>query len=131
MKKLLLATAAALAIFASPAAALTIDKISFPTEESVVVLLSAIPEHTTLVTCVLSDLDGKNVAVQIDGFPDIVDQMTFRGVVDDPEADGNAENITCWLDHNHSTKVARWLMLDIPPQTRADQAGGITDLPKE
>ena len=43
MKKLLLATAAALAISTSPAVALKIDSVSFPTEEYIVVILSDIP----------------------------------------------------------------------------------------
>ena len=130
MKKLLLATAAVLAISTNPAAALNIDKISFPTNEIVVVILSDIPERAKSVTCVLDDGEGKNVAVETDYDPDVVHQMIFLGVKDDPDGKGNAENITCWLGRDHSTKVARWLMdVNHPPMKPSDIH--VEDLPKE
>ena len=124
MKKLLLATAAMLALSTGPAAALKIDSISFPTNEIITVILSDIPERAKSVTCVLDDGAGKNVAVETDYDPDIVHQMIFF-LKDDADVD----NITCWLDRDHSTKVARWLLDDVPPKKDTDFS--ITDLPKE
>ena len=117
MKKLLLATAAALVISIGPAAAFKIDNVTFPTNETATVLLSDIPEGTKSVTCAFYDGGNKYVAVATDHDPDVIHEMVF--VLKD---DDDVVNIKCWLGRDHSTEVARSVYSDGPPMTDEDMA---------
>ena len=103
--KQLLATAAALAISAGPAAALKIDSVTFPTNEYIVVILSDIPERAESVTCAFDDGRGHTVAVETDPQPDTVHKMIFM-VAEDAEAN----NIKCWLGRDHTTEVSAFAL---------------------